>query len=53
MIADSDYLIIKQKSWDETTHRNDVHTAKSLINQVLLGNVRSMMAGLFQKILVG
>ena len=52
MDADSDYLIIKRKSnyivgvWD------DVHTAKSLILLDFLGNVRYMMTGVFQMILV-
>ena len=47
MDADNDEVIIKRKTWDEATHRDDVHTAKNLINQGLLRNVRNMMAGYF------
>ena len=52
MDADNDEVIIKRKSnyivgvWD------DVHTAKSLILFDFLGNVRYMMTGVFQMILV-
>ena len=46
MDADSDEVIIKRKSWDEATHRNDVHTVKSLTLSGFLGDVRYMMAGL-------
>ena len=52
MDADNDEVIIKRKSnyivgvWD------DVHTAKSLILLDFLGNVRYMMTGVFQMILV-
>ena len=31
MDADNDEVIIKRKSWDEATHRDDVYMAKSLI----------------------
>ena len=31
MVADNDEVIIKRKSWDKDTHRDDVHTAESLI----------------------
>ena len=43
MVADNDEVIIKRKSYDETTHRNDVHTAESLILSGFLENVRYMM----------
>ena len=46
VVADSDEVIIKLKSQDETAHRNDVHIAESLINQGLSRNVRYMMEGL-------
>ena len=52
MDADNDEVIIKRKSnyivgvWD------DAHTAKSLILLDFLGNVRYMMTGVFQLILV-
>lgn len=48
MDAESDEVIIKRKTWNEATHRDDVHTAESLINQVLLRNVRYIIAGLFK-----
>ena len=46
MDADNDEVIIKRKSWDEASHRDDVHTAESLINQGLSRNVRYIMTGL-------
>ena len=45
MDADNDEVIIKRKACNEATHRDDVHTAKSLILSEFLGNVRYMMAG--------
>ena len=44
MVTDSDEVIIKRKSWNEATHRDDVHTAKSLILSGFLENVCYMMA---------
>ena len=46
MVADNDEIIIKQKAWNEAAHRNDVHTAESLILSRFLEHVRYMMAGL-------
>jgi len=31
MDTDNDEVIIKRKSWNEATHRDDVHTTESLI----------------------
>ena len=45
MVADNDEVIIKRKSRNEATHRDDVHTVKSLINQVFLRNIVYMVAG--------
>ena len=45
MVADNDEVIIKLKSWDEATHRNDVHTAESLILSGFLEYVCYMRAG--------
>ena len=46
MNADNDEVIIMRKSWSIDTHKNDVHTAESLINQGLLRTVRYIMVGL-------
>ena len=46
MNADSDYLIIKRKSWSKDTYKYDVHIAEILINQGLSRNVRYITAGL-------
>lgn len=46
MVADNDEVIIKRKASYIAGVRNDVHTAKRLINQELSRNVRYMMAGL-------
>ena len=45
MVADNDEVIIKRKSWDEASHRDDVHTAESLILSGFLEHVRYMRAG--------
>lgn len=45
MDADNDEVIIKRKSWDEATHRDDVHTVKSLILSGFLGNVHYIRTG--------
>ena len=46
MEAESDDVIIKRKSRHENAYENVVHTAESLINQGLLGNVCCISAGL-------
>ena len=46
MDADSDYLIIKRKLWSKDTHKYDVHTAESLINQGLSRDGDYIMTGL-------
>jgi hypothetical protein len=46
MDADNDEVIIKRKSSDEATHRNDVHTAESLILSAFSRNVLYMVTGL-------
>lgn len=43
MDADNNKVIIKRKTWNEATHRDDVHIAESLINHGLSRNVRYMM----------
>lgn len=46
MVADSDYLIIKRKSWSKDTYKYDVHIAESLILSGVLRNVCYKTAGL-------
>lgn len=52
MNVDNDEVIIKRKARYIAGVRDDVHTAESLILSELLRNVRYMMTGLFQMILV-
>ena len=46
IVADNDEVIIKRKSSDEATHRNDVHTSESLILSAFSRNVLYMVTGL-------
>ena len=45
MVVGNDEVIIKRKSRDEATHRDDVQTIESLILSEFLENVCYMMAG--------
>ena len=53
MDADSDEVIIKRKAGSKDTHKYDVHTADSLINQGLFRNACYIMAGLSNPFLGG
>lgn len=46
MVADNDEVIIKRKSWDEVTCRDDVHTSKNLILSGFLKSARYMITSL-------
>ena len=48
IVAKNDEVIIKLKSWDEATQRDDLHTAESLILSRILEYIRYMMAGYFK-----
>lgn len=51
MVVGNDEVIIKRKSWDEATHRDDLHTAESLILSGFLEKCSLHDGRLFQMIL--